>query len=161
VFSCRVKPHLQFTGAGSRVEANHGSGQVFEALDDIVDRLQRPAAQMPGEIVFGGSLSTNYINMGDTTAATTSAVVATNDLNDSGKYFMPSCYAKEEREENENLIGRRSRRLAAESRSGVNSGGTFVANGRYFVPCVIGILRSLSLAIMSSADVSGFTIFSM
>jgi hypothetical protein len=31
----------------------------------------------------------------------------------------------------------------------------------YFVPCVIGTLSSPSLAIMSSADVSGFTIFSM
>jgi hypothetical protein len=31
----------------------------------------------------------------------------------------------------------------------------------YFVPCVIGTLRSLSLPIMSSADVSGFTIFSI
>ena len=97
----------------------------------------------------------------DTTAATTSAVPVNHDLSDSGKYFMPSCYAKREREEGENLTGRRRRRLAAESRSGVNSGGTFVSNGHYFVPCVIGILRSLSLAIMSSADVSGFTIFSM
>jgi hypothetical protein len=31
----------------------------------------------------------------------------------------------------------------------------------YFVQCVIGTFRSLSLAIMSSADVSGLTIFSM
>ena len=34
--------------------------------------------------------------------------------------------------------------------------------GSYFVPlCVIGTFSSASLPIMSSADVSGFTIFSM
>src|SRR5215510_7244293 len=93
----------------------------------------------------------------DATAAATSAVAATSDLNGSGKYFMPSLYAKRRASREENL----SRMLRATRGAAVPDQASTQEGWCYFVPCVIGTLRSPSLVIMSSADVSGFTIFSM
>src|SRR6187397_548909 len=64
----------------------------------------------------------------EATAAATSAAAATNDLNGSGEYFMPSLYAKRERRGGENLSGGVAAIGATPSGSGVNSGGTSISN---------------------------------